>query len=52
MAALKAVIDASVMISVVSTKQIIAKELKNMTIDEGFMLVTSKQILQELYQEF
>ena len=29
MAALKAVIDASVMVSVVSTQQIIARELKN-----------------------
>ena len=50
MPALKAVIDTSVMVSVAFAKQGLAKELKDMIADEHFMLVTSKQILKELYQ--
>ena len=50
MSALKAVIDTSVMVSVAFAKQGLAKELKNMIADEEFILVTSKQILKELYQ--
>ena len=50
MPALKAVIDTSVMVSVAFAKQGLAKELKDMIADEDFMLVTSKQILKELYQ--
>jgi len=50
MPALKAVIDTSVMVSVAFAKQGLAKELKDMIAGEDFMLVTSKQILKELYQ--
>jgi putative PIN family toxin of toxin-antitoxin system len=50
MPALKAVIDTSVMVSVAFAKQGLAKKLKDMIADEEFMLVTSKQILKELYQ--
>ena len=50
MPALKADIDTSVMVSVAFAKQGLAKELKDMIADEEFMLVTSKQILKELYQ--
>ena len=50
MLALKAVIDTSVMVSVAFAKQGLTKELKDMIADEDFMLVTSKQILKELYQ--
>ena len=50
MPALKAVIDTSVMVSVAFAWQGLAKELKDMIADEHFMLVTSKQILKELYQ--
>lgn len=50
MPAPKAVIDTSVMVSVAFAKQGLAKELRNMIADERFMLVTSKQILKELYQ--
>jgi putative PIN family toxin of toxin-antitoxin system len=50
MPALKAVIDTSVMVSVAFAKQGLAKELKNMIADEVFILVTSKQVLKELYQ--
>jgi len=50
MPALKAVIDTSVMVSVAFAKQGLAKELKDMIADEDFVLVTSKQILKELYQ--
>jgi putative PIN family toxin of toxin-antitoxin system len=50
MPAVKAVIDTSVMVSVAFAKQGLAKELKDMIAGEDFMLVTSKQILKELYQ--
>jgi putative PIN family toxin of toxin-antitoxin system len=50
MPALKAVIDTSVMVSVAFAKQGLAKELKDMIANEDFMLVTSKQILKELFQ--
>ncbi len=50
MPGLKAVIDTSVMVSVAFAKQGLAKELKDMIADGRFMLVTSKQILKELYQ--
>ena len=50
MPAFLAVINANVIVCVVIINQMIAKEPINLTIDEGFMLVTSKQVLQELYQ--
>ena len=50
MSALKAVIDTSVMVSVAFAKQGLAQKLKNMISGEEFILVTSKQILKELYQ--
>ena len=50
MPALKAVIDTSVMVRVAFAKQGLAKELKDMIVDEDFFLVTSKLILKELYQ--
>ncbi|MCP4623268.1 MAG: putative toxin-antitoxin system toxin component, PIN family [bacterium] len=50
MPAFKAVIDTSVMVSVAFAMQGLAKELKDMIADEDFTLVTSKQILKELYQ--
>jgi putative PIN family toxin of toxin-antitoxin system len=50
MLALRAVIDTSVMVSVAFAKQGLAKELKDMIADEHFVLVTSKQIIKELYQ--
>ena len=38
------------MVRVAFAKQGLAKELKDMIADENFMLVTSMQILKELYQ--
>jgi putative PIN family toxin of toxin-antitoxin system len=48
--ALKAVVDTRVMVSEAFAKQGLAKELKDMIADENFILVTSRQILKELYQ--
>jgi hypothetical protein len=50
MPALKAVIDTSVMVSVAFARQGLAKKLKNMIAADDFILITSKQILKELYQ--
>ena len=47
---LKAVIDASVMVSVAFAVQGLAKELRDMIADGRFLPVTSKPILKELYQ--
>jgi len=50
MPAIKAVIDTSVMLSVAFPRGDLAKELRNMIADEAFMLVTSKEIMAELYR--
>lgn len=48
MPAIKAVIDTSVMVSVVFAQQGLAKELRDMIADGAFELVTSKEIIAEL----
>lgn len=50
MPALKAVIDTSVMVSVAFAKEGLTKELRNMIAHGAFDLVTSKQIMAELYR--
>ncbi len=47
---LKAVIDTSVMVSVAFPKGELAKELRDMIADGAFILVTSKEIMAELYR--
>jgi len=47
---LKAVIDTSVMVSVAFPKGELAKELRDMIADGAFTLVTSKEIMAELYK--
>jgi putative PIN family toxin of toxin-antitoxin system len=47
---LKAVIDTSVMVSVAFPKGELAGELRDMIADGAFMLVTSKEIMAELYR--
>ena len=47
---LKAVIDTSVMVSVAFPKGDLTRELRDSIADEAFTLVTSKQILAELYR--
>ncbi len=47
---LKAVIDTSVMVSVAFAKEGLAKELRDMIADEAFTLVTSKELMAELYR--
>lgn len=47
---LKAVIDTSVMVSVAFPKGELAKELRDMIADGAFTLVTSKEIMAELYR--
>jgi len=46
----KAVIDTSVMVSVAFPKGELARELRNMIADGTFTLVTSKEIMAELYR--
>jgi len=46
---LKAVIDTSVMVSVAFAKEGLAKKLRDMIADGAFVLVTSSEILKELY---
>jgi uncharacterized protein len=46
----KAVIDTSVMVSVAFAKEGLAKELRDMIADNGFVLATSKEIMSELYR--
>ncbi len=50
MSGLKAVLDTSVMVSVAFAKEGLAKELKHLIAQEAFTLVTSKEILAELYR--
>jgi len=47
---LKAVIDTSVMVSVAFPKGELVKELRDMIADEVFTLVTSREIMAELYR--
>ncbi len=47
---LKAVIDTSVMVSVAFAKEGLAKELRDLIAEETFTLVTSKEIMAELYR--
>ena len=44
---LKAVIDTSVMVSVAFAKEGVAKTLKDLIINDAFILITSKAILKE-----
>ena len=46
---LKAVIDTNILVSVAFAKEGLARELRNMIADKTFTLVTSKEILKELY---
>ena len=50
MPTIKAVIDTSVMVSVAFAKEGLAKKLRGLIADEAFTLVTSKDILTELYR--
>lgn len=47
---LKAVIDTSVMVSVAFPKEGLAREIRDMIADGAFTLVTSKEIMVELYR--
>ena len=46
----KAVVDTSVMVSVAFAKEGLAKELRDLFAEKAFTLVTSKEILAELYR--
>ena len=50
MPAVKAVIDTSVMVSVAFAKEGLTKELRDMIAEGAFQLVTSKEIMAELYR--
>ncbi|MEW6118371.1 MAG: putative toxin-antitoxin system toxin component, PIN family [Nitrospirota bacterium] len=50
MPTIKAVIDTSVMVSVAFPRGELARELRNMIADGAFTLVTSKEIMSELYR--
>ncbi len=50
MSAVKAVIDTSVMISVAFPKDGLSRELRDLLADEAFILVSSKEIMAELYR--
>lgn len=50
MPTIKAVIDTSVMLSVAFPRGELARELRNMIADGAFTLVTSKEIMAELYR--
>ncbi len=47
---LKVVIDTNVMVSVAFPKEGLAKELRDMIADDTFILVSSKEIVAELYR--
>ncbi len=49
MSGLKAVLDTSVMVSVAFAKEGLAKELRDLIAENAFTLVTSKEIMAELY---
>ncbi|MBW1804285.1 MAG: putative toxin-antitoxin system toxin component, PIN family [Deltaproteobacteria bacterium] len=48
----RAVLDTNVMVSVAFAKEGLAKELRDMIADGAFTLVTSKEIVKELYRVF
>ena len=50
MPAIRAVIDTSVMVSVAFAQQGLTKDLREMITEGAFELVTSKEIVTELYQ--
>ncbi|HWR58350.1 MAG TPA: putative toxin-antitoxin system toxin component, PIN family [Thermodesulfovibrionales bacterium] len=50
MPTIKAAIDTSVMLSVAFPRGALAKELRNMIANGAFILVTSKEIMAELYR--
>ncbi len=50
MPTIKAVIDTSVMVSVAFAREGLARELRDMIADGTFILVTSKEIMAELYR--
>lgn len=50
MPAVKAVIDTSVMVSVAFAKEGLTKEIRDMIAKGAFQLVTSKEIMAELYR--
>ena len=50
MPAVKAVVDTSVMVSVAFAKEGLTKELRGMIVEGAFRLVTSKEIMAELYR--
>lgn len=50
MPTVKAVIDTSVMVSVAFPKEGLTKELRDMIAEGAFQLVTSKEIMAELYR--
>lgn len=50
MPAIRAVVDTSVMLSVAFPRGELAKELRNMIADDAFILVTSKEIMAELFR--
>jgi len=50
MPAVKAVIDTSVMVSVAFAKEGLTKELRDMIAEGAFQLVTSKEVMAELYR--
>jgi putative PIN family toxin of toxin-antitoxin system len=47
---LRAVLDTNIMVSVAFAKQGLSRELRDMIADEAFTLVTSKEIVKELYR--
>lgn len=47
---LKAVLDTNIMVSVAFAREGLARELRDMIADEAFELVTSKEIIKELYR--
>jgi putative PIN family toxin of toxin-antitoxin system len=50
MQTLRAVLDTNIMVSVAFAKKGLARELRDMIADEAFTLVTSKEIVKELYR--
>jgi putative PIN family toxin of toxin-antitoxin system len=50
MQTLRAVLDTNIMVSVAFSREGLARELRDMIADEAFTLVTSKEIIKELYR--
>ena len=49
MQTLRAVLDTNIMVSVAFSREGLARELRDLIADEAFTLVTSKEIVKELY---